>query len=472
MDQFNGIQGGDTVDVLPPNDHDVMEDVHEESHHRRSAYPDDDNRDYGHAADHDRHGHSERDRTPDRHDRHHSHSEDQHRNREHNDRDDKYDRRTSLSNGHNNEARHSARRSRSRSPAPRGGSSSGGGAGAVRDRRVYVGNLSYDVKWTHLKDFMREIGPVAHADVLLGHDGRSKGCGVVEYQNADDARTAIRKLNDVVLMGRPVFVREDRESEARIGFSGGRGGGPAPPGRRDAGPSGGGGGSGGGSSRQVFVGNLPYSADWKDLKDLFKKAGAVDRADVFMSRDNRSKGSGTVSFDSTHDDKFGPPAGGSSRGMPSAASSSRYEPSRDHGRGGGDSYGHDNGGGRGYRDEGSRGGRDHHAPDFYDGSRSSGHHGHGYGDATMAAVPSGPAAGSGDQIYIRNLPLTTTSQDLRDLFRTCGAIRMTEMLDTAGRSKGSGIVRFEMYESADKAVAKFNGYVYGGRPLEVIYDRP
>jgi RNA recognition motif-containing protein len=26
----------------------------------------------------------------------------------------------------------------------------------MRDRRVYVGNLSYDVKWTNLKDFMRQ----------------------------------------------------------------------------------------------------------------------------------------------------------------------------------------------------------------------------------------------------------------------------------------------------------------------------
>lgn len=25
-----------------------------------------------------------------------------------------------------------------------------------QDRRVYVGNLSYDVKWHHLKDHMRE----------------------------------------------------------------------------------------------------------------------------------------------------------------------------------------------------------------------------------------------------------------------------------------------------------------------------
>ncbi|KAG0210010.1 hypothetical protein BGX33_005180 [Mortierella sp. NVP41] len=82
-----------------------------------------------------------------------------------------------------------------------------------------------------------------------------------------------------------------------------------------------------------------------------------------------------------------------------------------------------------------------------------------------------PAAGSGDQIYVRNLPLTTTSQDLKDLFRTCGPIRMAEMMETAGRSKGSGIVRFDLFESADKAVAKFNGYVYGGRPLEIVYDR-
>ncbi len=27
-----------------------------------------------------------------------------------------------------------------------------------QERRVYVGNLSYDVKWHHLKDFMRQGG--------------------------------------------------------------------------------------------------------------------------------------------------------------------------------------------------------------------------------------------------------------------------------------------------------------------------
>lgn len=48
---------------------------------------------------------------------------------------------------------------------------------------------------------------------------------------------------------------------------------------------------------------------------------------------------------------------------------------------------------------------------------------------------------------------------------------MTEILESGGRSKGSGIVRFDHFESADKAVGRFNGYVYGGRSLEVMYDR-
>jgi RNA recognition motif-containing protein len=43
-------------------------------------------------------------------------------------------------------------------------------------------------------------------------DGRSKGCGIVEFATPDEAQRAITELNDTELMGRMVFVREDRES--------------------------------------------------------------------------------------------------------------------------------------------------------------------------------------------------------------------------------------------------------------------
>ncbi|CAG8677550.1 10436_t:CDS:2, partial [Racocetra fulgida] len=55
--------------------------------------------------------------------------------------------------------------------------------------------------------------------------------------------------------------------------------------------------------RQLFVGNLPFRVRWQDLKDLFRKAGTVLRADVAMGCDNRSKGHGTVLFGSLEDAK-------------------------------------------------------------------------------------------------------------------------------------------------------------------------
>ncbi|KAG0065665.1 hypothetical protein BGZ89_008056 [Linnemannia elongata] len=399
-------------------------------------------------------------------------------------RDDKYETdRGERAERRGSDYERAPRGGRSRSRSPVGAVSSGRTApNFLRDRRVYVGNLAYDVAWTDLKDFMREIGPVAHADVLLGPDGRSKGCGVVEFQTAEDAKTAIRKMNDVVLRGRPVFVREDRESGERIGASGGR----AQSSR-----------SADVAIRQVFVGNLPFSVHWKDLKDMFRRAGPVDRADVFMNSDMRSKGSGIVLFERTSDvqraismfdryewhgrrievreDKFGPQAGSRSSHRGDAHRGDDYRPSsgysesresRDRG------YGSTTGSSRydDYRRESSSG----RSRDYYE----SGSHGHSsssrggrHDDMSMDSVPSGPAAGSGDRIYIRNLPFTTTNQDLRDLFRICGSIRSAEVLMQDGRAKGSGVVRFESFEAADKAVAKFNGYSYGGRSLEVTYDR-
>lgn len=46
---------------------------------------------------------------------------------------------------------------------------------------------------------------------------------------------------------------------------------------------------------------LPYTATWQDMKDLFREAGAVIRADVAMFPDGRPKGTGIVVFE-THED--------------------------------------------------------------------------------------------------------------------------------------------------------------------------
>lgn len=79
-------------------------------------------------------------------------------------------------------------------------------------RGVFCGNLSYETTWQTLKDHMRQAGEVTRADVLIDRaTGRSKGCGIVEYEDAADARKAIRDLHETELDGRQIFLREDRE---------------------------------------------------------------------------------------------------------------------------------------------------------------------------------------------------------------------------------------------------------------------
>lgn len=41
---------------------------------------------------------------------------------------------------------------------------------------------------------------------------------------------------------------------------------------------------------------LPFHIQWQDLKDLFRAAGTVARADVALGPDGRSRGFGTVTF--------------------------------------------------------------------------------------------------------------------------------------------------------------------------------
>jgi len=46
---------------------------------------------------------------------------------------------------------------------------------------------------------------------------------------------------------------------------------------------------------------LPFQIQWQDLKDLFQGIGAVIRADIALNYDGRSRGFGSVLFE-THED--------------------------------------------------------------------------------------------------------------------------------------------------------------------------
>ncbi|KAI0701039.1 hypothetical protein BC835DRAFT_1324642 [Cytidiella melzeri] len=224
-----------------------------------------------------------------------------------------------------------------------------------RDTRtqLFVGNLPYRVRWQDLKDLFRRAGTVLRADVSLAPDNRSRGYGTVLLATAEDAGRAVDMFNGFVWQTRTLEVRldrmagEDNQLQPQ-GLSGGVGlsSGPA-----SASGSGAGtpfahsmssrmpgspslfplddrylkaaspiaglaspgpitaqltgshtpliahlSGNGGERSRNLFVGNLPFHIQWQDLKDLFRQAGTILRADVALGPDGRSRGFGTVTF--------------------------------------------------------------------------------------------------------------------------------------------------------------------------------
>lgn len=94
-------------------------------------------------------------------------------------------------------------------------------------KRLYVGNLSYDVDSSELEKLFAAHGTVDSAQVIADREtGRSKGFGFVEMANDDQAAAAIAALNGVEHSGRALTVNEARPREERSGggFGGGRGG--------------------------------------------------------------------------------------------------------------------------------------------------------------------------------------------------------------------------------------------------------
>jgi RNA recognition motif-containing protein len=95
--------------------------------------------------------------------------------------------------------------------------------------RLYVGNLSYSVSETELRDVFSEEGrSVKEVKVVLDRDtGRPRGFAFVEMDTEADATAAIETLNGREILGRPINVSEARERAPRSGgggFGGGGGG--------------------------------------------------------------------------------------------------------------------------------------------------------------------------------------------------------------------------------------------------------
>jgi RNA recognition motif-containing protein len=92
-------------------------------------------------------------------------------------------------------------------------------------KKLYCGNLGYNVSSADLEQMFGEFGAVKSAEVINDRDtGRSKGFGFVEMNSDQEAQAAIEGLNMKERDGRTLTVNEARPREERGGRGGGGGG--------------------------------------------------------------------------------------------------------------------------------------------------------------------------------------------------------------------------------------------------------
>jgi cold-inducible RNA-binding protein len=113
-------------------------------------------------------------------------------------------------------------------------------------KKIFVGNLSWNLDDNSLSEAFAKFGDVTEAKVITDRNtGRSRGFGFVTFEDDGAADTAVAEMNGTDLDGRPITVNEAQEKR-RDNNRGGRGGG----GGGGYGGGGGGGGYGGGGGNR------------------------------------------------------------------------------------------------------------------------------------------------------------------------------------------------------------------------------
>ena len=84
---------------------------------------------------------------------------------------------------------------------------------------MYIGNLSYNVRESDLRDVMEEFGTVDSVKLIIDRDTRrSKGFAFVEMPEDSEAQNAIRDLNGATYEGRQMVQKGSPEPDIRFVF--------------------------------------------------------------------------------------------------------------------------------------------------------------------------------------------------------------------------------------------------------------
>ncbi|KAK2657517.1 hypothetical protein Ddye_010569 [Dipteronia dyeriana] len=142
---------------------------------------------------------------------------------------------------------------------------------------IFIKNLDKAIDNKALHDTFSAFGNILSCKVATDLSGQSKGYGFVQFDNEESARSAIDKLNGMLLNDKQVYVgpflrKQERDSSSdRSRFN------------------------------NVYVKNLSESTTEDDLKKAFGEYGTITSSVVMRDVDGKSKGFGFVNFEDPDD---------------------------------------------------------------------------------------------------------------------------------------------------------------------------
>jgi polyadenylate-binding protein len=154
----------------------------------------------------------------------------------------------------------------------------------ARFTNVYCKNVDADVTDDEFEKLFTKYGKITSCVLQRDEDGKSKGFGFVNFENHDEAQTAVDELHDSDFKGQKLFVaraqkKSEREEELRRSYE-------AAKNEKLAKFQG----------VNLYLKNIPESYDDERLRDEFAPFGAITSCKIMRAPSGVSRGFGFVCY--------------------------------------------------------------------------------------------------------------------------------------------------------------------------------
>jgi len=168
-------------------------------------------------------------------------------------------------------------------------------------KKVFVGNLSFQIDDDTIREVFKDVGQIVAIDWFSTKEGKFRGSGTLEFESHEIAKKAV-ELKDTEILGRKMIA--DLFLEGGRGGDGGDRRGRGDRGRGRGARGGGGAGSSRGTSEKpegcdtVYLGNLSYSITDDAIKEVFGTCGNI--LDIrWVEKEGSFRGCGFLQFETT-----------------------------------------------------------------------------------------------------------------------------------------------------------------------------